>query len=184
MGALLKSAAWLGAAALAAVHLAGAVAQAPDFSGTWKLDASRSRIAESVGLAGLIGAGAPDTLHVTQPANGTLIVESQVNESHARIYRPGGTTQTPVFVGQSGVMTMASRWEGRALVAEGRHQSASGVSTPVKERFGLDSDGRTLTIEVTIGGPDAAASNRLAYTRTSDVGPCESWPTPCKRFPQ
>ena len=63
-----------------------------NMSGTWKLDAARSRVAASAGLAGLIGAGAPETLHITQPANGTVVIESQINESHSRVYRPGTRT--------------------------------------------------------------------------------------------
>jgi len=42
----------------------------------------------------------PQTLHVTQPANGSLVVESQINEAHVRIYKPGRETSTPA--GQGG----------------------------------------------------------------------------------
>jgi hypothetical protein len=160
---------------------AAGVAQTPDLSGTWKLDVERSRPPAGPALAGLISAGAPAVLHITQPANGTLTVESQINESHARLYVPRGTTTTPVFVGQSGTITMATRWEGRTLIAEGRLQSASGVVTPVKEVFTLGADRQTLRIDVTVG--DGGSASTLTYTRLSDVGPCQSWPTPCKRSP-
>jgi hypothetical protein len=157
------------------------VAQTPDLSGTWKLDVERSRPPAGPALAGLIGAGAPAVLHITQSANGTLTVESQINQSHARLYVPRGPTTTPVFVGLSGTITMASRWEGRALIAEGRLQSAAGMVTPVREVFTLGADGRTLTIDVTVG--DGGSPSMLVYTRLSDVGPCQSWPTPCKKSP-
>ena len=64
-----------------------------DFAGTWRLDAAASRITDGAGLAGLIAAGAPPTIHVTQPVNGTLVVESAINEGQARLYRPGGKTR-------------------------------------------------------------------------------------------
>lgn len=167
--------------------VAAAPAQAPDFSGTWKLDPTRSRISGRAGLAGLIGAGMPDTLHITQPANGTLVIESQINESHARIYTPGGRSSTPVFVGSAGSITMTSRWEGRTLVSEGSRESRSGTSTivtEVKELLALSDDARTLIIEVTTTGADGKSASTAVYTRTRDVGPCQSWPTPCKSPPR
>lgn len=170
-----------GAAVLMAVRALVVLAQAPDFSGTWRVDPSRSRIAETAGLAGLIGVGAPATLHITQPANGTLVIESQINEGHARLYRPGSRTSTPVTVGQAGSITMTSRWEGRALVSEGTRESASSpVATHVKEVLSLSADGRTLTIEVTTTAAGDKSASTMVYSRTQDVGPCQTWPTPCK----
>ena len=148
-------------------------------SGSWRLDPAASRVDPAAGLAGLIGAGAPSMLYVTQPANGTLIVESPINESHVRIYRPGAKTQTPV--GQGGTITMTSEWGPRTLTSEGTVVTAAGVSATVKEVFSVSADGKMLTIDVTTAVPDAKAST-LKYTRITDVGPCESWPTPCKRF--
>jgi hypothetical protein len=45
----------------------------------------------------------------------------------------------------------------------------------------VSADGKMLTIEVKTTALDAKSST-LKYTRITDVGPCESWPTPCKRF--
>jgi len=150
----------------------------PDVSGTWKLDAARSRIATEVGWPGLIGAGAPDRLHVTQAANGVLVVESEINESHARIYRPGGKSSTPVA--QTSTITMASKWEGRTLESEGSLVPPSGDPSVVKERLVLSDDGRTLTVEISTAGPGGTNASTLAYHRTDVVDPCEKWPTPCK----
>jgi hypothetical protein len=57
----------------------------------------------------------------------------------------------------------------------------------------LGADGKTLTMEVTTTAAFATASagqaeprtasSSLVYTKITDVGPCEKWPTPCKRFP-
>jgi hypothetical protein len=124
----------------------------------------------------------PDTLYVTQPANGTLIIESQINESHARIYTPRAKSSTPV--GQGGSITMTSRWDGRTLVSEGRRESSSGASTvvtQVKEVIALSADGRALSIDVTTMGSADSSASRLVYTKIQTVEPCQNWPTPCKR---
>ncbi len=155
-----------------------AVAPGAPLAGTWKLDAAASRIDNAAGLAGLIGAGVPPMLFVTQPANGTILVESPINEGHARMHHPGAKTTTPV--GQGGSITMASTWAGRTLVSDGTLVNAAGVSTPVTERYTVSEDGNTLSIDVTAA---ASAASALAYSRMRSVGPCETWPTPCKRAP-
>ncbi|MGQ0733318.1 MAG: outer membrane protein assembly factor BamB family protein [Acidobacteriota bacterium] len=149
------------------------------FGGTWRLDRAASRIEDAAGLLGLIGAGAPPMLHITQPTNGTLVVESPINEGHARIYRPGGKTVTPA--GQGGSISMTAAWAGAVLTGEGSAISASGSTVNVKESYAISADGRTLTIEVIASS--AQQSSSLKYTRIDDVGGCESWPTPCKRSP-
>lgn len=169
----------------AAVALSTALAaQAPapaGLAGTWKLDQAQSKVATGAGLAGLIGAGAPPMLFVTQPANGTVMIESPINEGHVRMFKPGGKTSTPV--GQGGSIAMTSRWDGRTLVSEGTSVNASGVSTPVMESYAVSADGKTLTVTVTTGAAEGKATSTFTYVRITSVGPCESWPTPCKRAP-
>ena len=169
--------------ATAAILLFTAVAvqaQAPDFSGTWQLDEANSKVTATAGIIGLIPAGAPKTLHITQPANGTVVIESQVNEAHVRIYKPGRETSTPA--GQGGAVTMTSKWDGKSLVSEGALKAPNGDTTTVREVVSLGADGKTLTMEVATSGT-AAGSSTLVYTKITDVGPCEKWPTPCKRWP-
>jgi hypothetical protein len=151
----------------------------PDLSGTWKLDAGRSRITTEVGWPGLIGSGAPEKLHITHAANGTVVIESEINESHARIYKPGGAkTVTPVAV--TGSITMTSRWEGLRLASEGSLTPPSGPPSTVRETLALSGDGRTLTVEIETTGPSGSSASGLTYVRTDVVDPCEKWPTPCK----
>jgi len=147
-------------------------------SGSWKLDAAASQVDPAAGLAGLIGAGAPPMLFITQPRNGTLVIESPINEGHARIFHPGGKTQTPA--GQGGTISMTSQWAGNTLTGEGTVANASGAVAAVKEAYAISADGKVLTIEVTTTSPEAKNSS-LKYVRIDSVGPCESWPTPCKR---
>jgi outer membrane protein assembly factor BamB len=158
-------------------------ARPANLAGTWKLDPFRTRQSASAGIAGLIGSGAPDTLHITQPANGVVIVESRINESHGRLYTPGSKTSTPVTVGPAGSITMSSRWENGALVSEGVRESTaspSSVPTHVKEVITLSPDSQVLTIDVTTIAGDVKGASTFVYTRREDVGPCQSWPTPCK----
>jgi len=164
-------------------------AQTPDLSGTWRLDETGSKVVATAGIIGLISAGAPKTLHITQPANGSVVIESQVNEAHVRIYKPGRETSTPA--GQGGAVTMTTRWEGKSLMSEGAMKAPNGDATTVREAVTLSADGKTLTMEVSTSAASPAgaaatadrASSTLVYSKITDVGPCSSWPTPCKRFP-
>jgi hypothetical protein len=173
-------------AAVAVLFAASALvhAQGPSLSGTWKLDREKSRIAADTAFVGLIAAGAPERLHVTQPANGTLVIESEVNEGHVRIYTPRAKSTTPVAF-QGGTIAMTSAWKGAAMAAEGTFESPSGTTTvvkQVKEVIGLTPDGRSLSIQITMIPADTQPlQTTLIYERTATVDPCEKWSTPCKR---
>jgi hypothetical protein len=65
----------------------GMAAQVPDHSGTWRLSRDASEITKGAGLTGLGAGGAPTTLYVTQAANGTAVVGSDINESGAKLYQ-------------------------------------------------------------------------------------------------
>ena len=165
-----------------ALSASPAYAQNPNFSGTWRLDETKSKVVATAGIVGLIPAGAPKTLHITQPANGTVVIESQINEAHVRIYKPGRESSTPA--GQGGAVTMTAKWEGKALVSEGALKAPNGDTTTVREVVSLSADGKVLTLEVsTSAGQADKASSTLVYTKITDVGSCDTWPTPCKRFP-
>ena len=58
------------------------------------------------------------------------------------------------------------------------------MATPrrLREVLSMSADGKTLTVQITTTAAEKAASS-LVYTRITDVGPCEKWPTPCKRAP-
>jgi outer membrane protein assembly factor BamB len=148
------------------------------FAGSWRLDVAQSRIDPAAGLSGLIGAGAPPMLFITQPSNGQLLVESPINEGHVRVYQPGAKTQTPA--GQGGTITMTSRWADTTLMSEGTAASASGSSAAVKESYAVSADGKVLTVDITTSASDTKTSS-LKYIRITTVGACETWPTPCKR---
>ena len=149
---------------------------ASNISGTWKIDAARSTVTSAT-LPGLIKAGAPQVLHITQAANGTVVVESQINESHARLFKPGQDTTTPMW--PTGSITAMSRWDGRELVNEGT-QDSTGGKVRVRESFSITPDGKTLTVDVTIGEAATKTQSTLVYSRQPAAESCKAWPTPCK----
>jgi len=152
-------------------------AQSPDLSGTWKIARETSKISPGAGLVGLGGnTGTPGTLYITQAANGVVTVGSDINESQARLYRPGGTTT--IAAAQGATLRLATRWDGRALVAEGGPAAATAPS--LKERFVLSPDGKSLTVTVTAVAAAGEVTSSLVYTKAQAEPPCQQWPTPCK----
>ncbi|HVQ42676.1 MAG TPA: hypothetical protein VMS54_10725, partial [Vicinamibacterales bacterium] len=145
-----------------------------DFSGSWKLDSSASTVAAGAGLAGLHPNGAPAWVFVTQPANGTILMESATNASQSRFYRPGKPTTTATA---GGTITMTAAWSGKTLVAEGQLTASGGAVTAVKETISRSEE--ALVIEIAVGDK----ISRLRYVRLTDTGACEQWPNPCKKAP-
>lgn len=152
------------------------LAQSPDFSGTWRLDRPGSQINTASGLGGLGAGGAPDTLHVTHAANGTVVIGSQVNESQARAYRPGA--ESDFVVGRDAMVRVRTRVDGNRILVEGAQKEGAPVS--LREVLTLDPKGEMLTIEVTTTTASGEAASRLVYRKITSVGPCTSWPTPCR----
>ena len=154
-----------------------AAAQSPDFSGTWRLDKSVSKINPASGLAGLGAGGAPDTLHVTHAANGTLVIGSEVNESQARLYRPERDSE--FLVGRDRMVRVRTRIEGNRILVEGR-QEEGGPPVALREVLTLSPNRDTLTIEVVTTTAQGEAATTLVYKPTASAGACQSWPTPCR----
>jgi len=152
------------------------VAQTPDLSGTWKLNKGASQISAGVGLALLERGGAPNSIYVTQAANGTLTIGSDHNQGMARAYMVGGESVIPAA--PTGTMTVKTRWDGRVLVVEGVNPAAA--SAALKETFSMSPDGQTLTVTVTSTTAGGAATTTLVYNKTQAESDCKSWPTPCR----
>jgi hypothetical protein len=72
-----------------------------------------------------------------------------------------------------------SRWESRSLVSEGTQESAGGT-VRVSESFSISADGKTLTVDVTVGEPATKTQSTLVYARQPAAESCKAWPTPCK----
>jgi hypothetical protein len=142
---------------------AGAIAQSVDFTGTYRFDKAASQVTPGAGLSGLGPGGMPHTIFVQQAANGSLSIGSDMNQGLSRLYRFNGESPIPAAKGDP--ITVKSRVEGHALIAEG---------TGLKEVLTLSPDGKTLTVVVTA----AAGTSTLTYRRMDTIDPCASWPTP------
>jgi hypothetical protein len=157
--------------AVALVTSATAIAQAPDFSGWFRLNKAASHVTAGVGLAGLGQGGAPHTLYITDAANGTITIGSDINESQSRLYRLNG--ESPLAAARGGPVAVKTRRDGRAIVAEG---------AGLKEMLSLSADGQTLTISVSVTTAAGPGASTLVYTRMQGAAePCTDWPTPCRR---
>lgn len=164
-----------GAPGFAQATQGAAGAQGPDLSGTWKLNRPSSQITTGVGLAGLGAGGAPNSLYITQAANGSLTVGSDHNQGFARAYMVGGESAIPT--GQAlNTTKVRTRWEGRTLVVEGTAAPAGSL----KEMLSLSTDGQSLTVVVTMQAAEGAKTTTLLYGKTPVESPCKSWPTPCR----
>ena len=118
----------LALAAGASVLVGAAVgAQAPDHSGTWRLNRDASHITKGAGLTGLGAAGVPPTLYITQAANGTAVVGSDINESAAKLYQVSVKGLLLKRDGTSERLSMAS--DGKTLTVT--ISSAAGETTLV-----------------------------------------------------
>ena len=70
---------------------------------------------------------------------------------------------------------MTTSWAGKSLVAEGSAKASSGAITAVKETFSRD--GEALVIQIEAGDKTA----RVRYSRLTEIGPCTTFPNPCKK---
>ena len=91
-------------------------AQLLDFSGTWKLDRPASQITSGAGMTGLGAGGVPPTLYISQAANGTVVVGSDINESHARTFRVVTGTIANEAAGVKESLSMSA--DGRTLTVQ------------------------------------------------------------------
>ena len=136
----------------------------PDFSGTWRLDTTQSQINTPLLRGG--GDGGPgDTLHITQTANETLVVGTELPyEYHAWVYKIGDESTIPV--GPRDTLTVTTQWEGNELVSEGLREPESDKSIiGAKEIYSLSQDGQTLAVTVTIQTQHDTATNNLVFKK-------------------
>ena len=132
---------------------ASLVGQTPDYSGTWKLNRSASQITAGTGIAGLGAGGAPPTLYISQAANGTVVIGSDINESHARTFRVATSAITNEAGGVKETLSMS---------ADGQTLTVKVTATPAQ------------------GRAESVLTSTLVYTKVQSDDPCEKWPTPCR----
>jgi hypothetical protein len=98
--------------------------QTLDYSGTWKLNRAASQITRGTGLTGLGAGGAPPTLYISQAANGTIVIGSDINESHARTFRLAKGALTNEAAGVKEAVTLSA--DGQTLTVQVVSATAGG----------------------------------------------------------
>jgi hypothetical protein len=136
------------------IPVAGATAQAPDFSGTWKINLIKSdQMPQRPGgqpadMSNLM-------LTVTQTAEAVTIVQSGMGPERTSTYFLDGRESTNPGM-RGGDMKTTSKWDGAKLVTEGK-ATMEGQQGPMtmtwhEERM-LSDDGKTMTVSTTTDTP-------------------------------
>ena len=141
--------------ALAAmVSTAGAAAQTPDFSGTWKINLIKSdapppgRGGQQMDMSNLM-------LTITQTAEAFTIVQSGMGPERTSTYFLDGRESTNPGM-RGGDMKTTSTWDGAKLVTEGK-ATMEGQQGPMTmtwhEERTLSDDGKTMNVSTTTDTP-------------------------------
>ena len=171
--------------ALAALAVPAAEAEAPDFSGTWRLDRDASDIPERGagprggrgggpgrgggrrGGGGPGGFGGPaGTLVITQSADLLTIEQQTPRGSRSVGYRLDGSESTTP--GPRGDLVTTSSWDGPTLLTVGTLQMSTprgDFSMDVIEQRSLSADGRTLTVQSVRMLPFGEVASTLVYRK-------------------
>jgi hypothetical protein len=128
----------------------------PNFSGTWKMDPTRSESAaqkDPVGPVTVVIAQTPNELTIeTARAEGSSAVTYKLDGSEVKI--PGGTAKT--------------HWDGPVLVTE-IERDVQGQAVSTKEARSLTADGNEMLVEMTLVVQHGYTSATPNYTRGKDV---------------
>ena len=123
---------------------------APDFSGSWKINASKSKTSGQFPLPQRFErkiAHTEPTLTVTTTRSGFQGGNDVTTET--KYSTDGKETTNPGFGGSQ--MKSVAKWEGDALTIQSSASTANGDFT-IKERWTVSSDGKTLEVVSKIAG--------------------------------
>jgi hypothetical protein len=131
-------------AVLLAIALGMIAADRPDFSGTWKLNHSKS------------GVGAP--------ANASKKITQSDKELKLATSKDGQTAETTLRLdGKANENGVTAKWEGSVLVVRSKRE-AGGAKLQSEERWMLD--GKTLTVSTRVTGvPGEELSMKYVYEK-------------------
>ena len=135
----------------------------PDFSGSWELVRSESRIETPYGLAGLRDS-APTQLYIQQNSSQTLILTTRHPGAVSRSYQFNGQTWLLAIEGDPTKLLMSSRIRGLSLITTGVGRIA-GETVNLQEVLTMGANGRTLTLQVTTTRSSRSETNTLVYKR-------------------
>jgi hypothetical protein len=135
----------------------------PDFSGSWELVRSESRIETPYGLAGLRNS-APTQLYIQQNSSQTVILTTRHPGALPRSYQFDGQTWLLAIEGDPTKLLMSSRIRGLSLITTGVGRIA-GETVNLQEVLTMGENGRTLTLQVTTTRSSRSETNTLVYKR-------------------
>jgi hypothetical protein len=153
-------------AAAGAVAAPRAAAQAhPDFSGTWKINVTKSDP-----MGGRPGGQAPDmsqlTLTVTQTGDSVVIFQTGLGPDRTLVHYLDGRESTNA--GPRGTMRSTSHWEGATLVTEGTvtaNTQMGEMQFTTREVRELSADGKTLTVNTTTETPRGTMTRKAVFEK-------------------
>jgi len=147
------------AALLAVSGLAAAWSQRqPNFSGEWKTNLSKSEFGPLP---------ANDLLWTIAHADPKLKLSiTYSGDDGDRTVDMNYLTDGAKTVNKQGALTIrsVSRWEDSELTIESQYDTERGAVT-VRERWSLSEDGRTLTMQRAMSGPEANWTQKLVYDK-------------------
>ncbi len=135
----------------------------PDFSGSWELVRSESRIETPYGLAGLRNS-APTQLYIQQNSSQTVILTTRHPGVLPRSYQFNGQTWLLAIEGDPTKLLMSSRIRGLSLITTGVGR-IDGETVNLQEVLTIGKNGRTLTLQVTTTRSSGSETNTLVYKR-------------------
>ena len=135
----------------------------PDFSGSWELVRSESRIETAYGLAGLRNS-APAQLYIQQNSSQTVILTTRDPRALSRSYQFDGQTWLLAIEGDPTKLLMSSRIRGLSLITTGVGR-IDGETVKLQEVLTIGKNGRTLTLQVTTTRSSGSETNTLVYKR-------------------
>jgi len=147
------------------VPATGATAQAhPDFSGTWKINLSKSdappgRGGQQMDMSNLM-------VTITQTAETITMVQTGMGPERTTTYYLDGRESTNAAM--RGEMKSTSKWDGEQLVTDGTAtgQSPNGpVTMTIKEIRSLSEDGKTLTVSTTTDTPMGVRTRKTVFEK-------------------
>ena len=138
--------------------LVAVVVAAPDFSGTWAVNAEKTAAANPAagggGGGGRGGGGGAAEMTIKMTATEMSITRTMGGNAMETKYVLDGKENT-VNTGR-GDMKYTANWKGDVLEINGSQAGRDGTPTPTKTEYAMSADGKTLTVTTTrnMGGTE------------------------------
>jgi hypothetical protein len=147
-------------ALLTATCLAGALfAAPPNFSGSWRVNMAKSDF-------GPFPAPTSASSKIDHKDPSLKVAATQVGDQGTLNFELNYMTDGTETTNQVGPLTMKSKahWDGAALLVDSKASTDNGDLT-IKDRWTMSADGKTLTVDRTISGPQGDATVKVVQEK-------------------